>query len=172
MHDNVLGSANAQAELLEYLDYECPYCKVANGVVAELLQRFSGHMRYVARQFPLTRMHPHSLLAAQAAEAAGAQGAYWRMHEMLFSNQDSLELEDLLGYAESLELDAQRVALELADGTHLPKVRTDLESGTSSGVHGTPTFFLNGARFDGGGDVDSLSVAIENALSSGRRAHL
>jgi len=162
----VLGSANARAEIVEYLDYECPYCKLANGVVAELLRRFAGDVRYAARHFPLTRMHPHSLLAAQAAEAAGAQGSYWQMHEMLFANQDALELEDILRYADALDLDVRQVAQELADETHVPKVQSDFDSGIRSGVNGTPTFFADGLRVDGGWDLESLSAAIENARSA------
>ena len=171
LEDHVLGNRNARAELVEYLDYECPYCRSANGIVAELLRSFPDDVRYAARHFPLSRVHPHSLLAAQGAEAAGAQGKYWPMHEMLFDNQDALEVGDLLGYAEALALDVELFAQQLDDATHLPKVRSDFDSGVRSGVNGTPTFFVDGARVDAW-DLGALSAVIENALSAGRGAHI
>jgi len=170
--DRVLGNPNARAELVEYLDYECPYCRAANDVVAELLRGFPDDVRYAARHFPLTQIHPYSLLAAQAAEAAGAQGEYWRMHQMLFDHQEALDIGDLLGYARALGLDVRRFAQELDDGTHVPKVRGDFESGIRGGVNGTPTFFVDGARVDGSWDLESLSAAIEHASGAGRGTHV
>lgn len=167
--DHVLGNPNARTEVVEYLDYQCPYCRAANGVVAELLTRFAKEIRYAARHFPLTRIHPNALLAAQAAEAAGTQRKYWQMHQMLFDNQDALEIGDLLAYAQALALDVRLFAQELEDGRHLPKVRADFESGLRSGVNGTPTFFIDGLRADSW-DLDSLSAAIEDSLSAGRGA--
>lgn len=170
--DHVLGNPNARAELVEFLDYECPHCRAANGVIEALLRRFPDDVRYAARHFPLTQIHPHSLLAAQAAEAAGAQGGYWPMHQMLFDNQEALEVGDQLAYARALDLDVRRFARELDDGTHVPKVRSDFESGIRSGVNGTPTIFVDGARVDSGWDLESLSAWIEKALRAGRGAHV
>jgi protein-disulfide isomerase len=164
--DHVLGPPDAGVSLVEYGDYECPFCGRAHGVVANILRRFGDDLLFCYRDFPLAQAHPHALMAAQAAEAAGAQGAFWPMHDTLFENQEALELEDLLSYAQWLNLDVTRFGEELQQGAHQPKVANDFRSGVRSGVNGTPTFFLNGTRFDLPWDFETLSAAIESAKSA------
>ncbi len=121
--------------------------------------------RFVFRNFPLSQMHPHAQLAAEAAEAAGAQGRFWEMHDILFENQGALEDEDLVSYAAALSIDVDRFTAELAQHTHADRVREDFLSGVRSGVNGTPSFFINGMRHDGAWDARSLGNAILLAMS-------
>jgi len=165
--DHVLGPPNAPARLVEYGDYECPYCARAHYEVAEVLRRVGNHVRYAYRQFPLTQLHPHALLAAQAAQAAGIEGRFWPMHSILFEHQRALEPSDLIGYAETLGIDVRRFARDLRSGVHLPQIEAAFRSGVQSGVNGTPTFFLNGARIEGRWDADSVTSAIHAVLSHG-----
>ncbi len=165
--DHVLGTPAALAALVEYGDYECPHCARAHYEIAEVLRRVGNDVRYAYRHFPLTHLHPHALLAAQAAEAAGSEGRFWPMHSMLFANQSTLELADLMGCAEAIGIDAHRFARDLQEGTYLPKIETDFRSGASSGVNGTPAFFLNGVRVDGPWDADSLTAAIQQTVVHG-----
>lgn len=159
--DHVIGGPGARVTLVEYGDYECPYCGKAHRIVGEVLRRAGPVVRFAYRHFPVQRLHPNATLAAQAAEAAGAQGQFWAMHDTLFANQEALELDDLLGYAADLGLDVRRFAHEVELGIHLPHVRNDIRTGVKSAVNGTPTFFLNGARVDTGWELDSLWGAIE-----------
>jgi protein-disulfide isomerase len=161
--DHFIGPPDAPVTLVEYGDYECPYSGSAHHVVAKLLRDLDKQVRYVFRHFPLSQIHPHALSAAQAAEAAGVEGRFWPMHTTLFENQDSLDLDDLLTDVEGLGLDVGRAAEELRTGAHLPKVTSDFRSGVRSGVNGTPTFFINGDRFDGRWDLDSLTDALRQA---------
>jgi protein-disulfide isomerase len=147
--DHTAGDDDAPVTLVEYGDYECPYCGMAYPVVKTLQREFGSRLRFVFRNFPLAEAHPHARHAAQAAEAAGAQGKFWEMHDMLFEHQSALEDEDFVGYARALGLDAERVARELEAGTYAKRVRDDFRSGVRSGVNGTPTFFINGERYDG-----------------------
>ena len=150
--------------LVEYGDYECPYCGAAHPVVTEVKRRLGDQLCLVYRHFPLARVHPHAERAAEAAEAAGAQGRFWPMHDMLFEHQDALDDRSLLAYAVALGLDADRFARELSDGVHMPRVREDFASGVRSGVNGTPTFFINGWRHDGAADLPTLLAAIAAVL--------
>jgi protein-disulfide isomerase len=161
--DHVRGNQNAPVTMLEYGDYECPFCGRAYGVVEELLRRVGDEVRFAYRHFPLTQIHPHAAMAAQAAEAAGAQGQFWAMHSALFENQDALELDDLTVYAQAIGLNVPRFVEELRSGAHMPEVASDFRSGIRSGVNGTPTFFINGARLDGAWDADSLLRAVAMA---------
>ena len=163
-NDHVQGSAKAPVTLVEYGDYECPYCGEAYSVVKELQERLGDQMRFVFRNFPLAQAHPHAEHAAEAAEAAAAQGKFWEMHDMLYENQDALEDEDLVRYARALHLDVPRFVKEMEAGTYTERVREDFRSGVRSGVNGTPTFFINGARHDGAYDLASLLAAIEEAV--------
>ena len=163
-NDHVQGSAKAPVTLVEYGDYECPYCGEAYSVVKELQERLGDQMRFVFRNFPLAQAHPHAEHAAEAAEAAAAQGKFWEMHDMLYENQDALEDEDLVRYARALHLDVPRFVKEMEAGTYTERVREDFRSGVRSGVNGTPTFFINGARHDGAFDLASLLAAIEEAV--------
>jgi protein-disulfide isomerase len=147
--DHIAGPDDAPVTLVEFGDYECPYCGMAHPIVKRAQRELRSQLRFVFRNFPLAEAHPHARLAAQAAEAAGAQGKFWEMHDTLFENQDALEVEDLVGYAESLDLDIERFTRDLEAGTFEKRVRDDFRSGVKSGVNGTPTFFMNGARYDG-----------------------
>jgi protein-disulfide isomerase len=163
-NDHVQGPAKAPVTLLEYGDYECPYCGEAYPVVKALQERLGDQVRFVFRNFPLAEAHPHAEHAAEAAEAAGAQGKFWEMHDLLYENQDALEDEDLVRYARALHLDVPRFVKEMKESVHIERVREDFRSGVRSGVNGTPTFFINGARHDGPFDLASLLAAIEEAV--------
>ena len=158
--DHVIGPADALATLVEYGDYECPYCALAHPIVKEVQRRLGRRLRFAFRHFPLAEMHPRALSAAEAAEAAGAQGRFWEMHDLLYTNQPALEDADLLAYASALGLDVRRFVDELAEHTWEARVREDFMSGVRSGVNGTPTFFINGVRHDSGWDVETLIEAL------------
>jgi protein-disulfide isomerase len=162
--DHVLGTPAAAVTLLEYGDYECPFCAAAHPAVKQVLQLVPSDILFAYRHFPLTQIHPHAQQAAEAAEAAGAQGRFWEMHDLLFVHQDHLAFSDLVGYADALGLDLDRFASELESGAHSARVREDFLSGVRSGVNGTPTFFVNGIRHNGGYDTESLLEAIGSAL--------
>jgi protein-disulfide isomerase len=161
--DHVQGSATAAVTLVEYGDYECPFCGAAAPPVRQV-QQIVGDLRFGYRHFPLTQIHPQAFQAAEAAEAAGAQGSFWEMHDLLFAHQDALELQDLFVYARALGLDLERFASDLANNTHAARVREDVLSGIRSGVNGTPTFFINDVRHNGGYDVQSLLAGIGTAV--------
>jgi protein-disulfide isomerase len=163
-NDHVQGPAKAPVTLVEYGDYECPYCGEAYSVVKAVQERLGDQMRLVFRNFPLAQAHPHAEHAAEAAEAAGAQGKFWEMHDLLYENQDALEPEDLVQYARALKLDLKRFVLEMREHVYVERVREDFRSGVRSGVNGTPTFFINGVRHNGPFDLGSLLAAIEEAV--------
>jgi Na+/H+ antiporter NhaA len=158
--EHMRGPVDAPLTLVEYGDMECPFCGRATGVVAELRGRFGDDLRYVFRHLPLLEVHPHAQLAAEAVEAAGAQGAFWAMHDRLFAHQDELEAPDLLNHAAALGLDLERFARELGDGTYGQRVRDDVVGAEASGVAGTPTFFVNGMRHEGRAGTDELAAAL------------
>jgi Na+/H+ antiporter NhaA len=158
--DHVRGPVGAPLELVEFGDVECPFCGRATGVLAELRRRFGDDLRYVFRHLPLPDVHPHAELAAEATEAAGAQGAFWAMHDRLFAHQDQLEAGELLDHAAALGLDLGRFARDLGDGTFAARVRDDAASAEASGVSGTPTFFVNGERHEGPTTTDALAAAL------------
>jgi protein-disulfide isomerase len=164
--DHIQGPARAPATLVEYGDFECPHCGRAYPIVKAVQGLLGRRMRFVYRHFPLTQVHAHAEHAAEVSEAAGAQGKFWEMHDLLFERQDALEDEDLISYAEELGLDAARVAVELARHLHQPKVRADFLGGVRSGVNGTPTFFINGVRHDESWDVETLAAAVERAAQA------
>jgi protein-disulfide isomerase len=164
--DHIQGSADARVTLVEYGDYECPHCRRAYPIVKEVQRRQGLRLRFVFRNFPLRESHPHAQHAAEAAEAAGAQGRFWEMHDRLFERQFALEDENLVEYAGDLGLDIARFRADLAAGVHAPRVREDFRSGVMSGVNGTPTFFINGARHDDGWDVEPLLAALERAAAT------
>ena len=162
--DHVLGPATAPVTLVEYGDYECPYCGAAHRSVERVLQVMGNDLRFAFRHFPLSQIHPHAYQAAEAAEAAGAQGRFWEMHDLLFENQDRLGLRDLIGYAGALGLDLERFVTDLRGHANAGRLREDFLSGVRSGVNGTPTFFVNGLRHDGGYDVEVLLEALRSEL--------
>ncbi len=147
--DHTAGPADAPVTLVEYGDFECPHCGRAYPVVRWLQEQLGSDLRFVFRNFPLRESHPHAEHAAEAAEAAGARGEFWPMHSMLFEHQDALEDDDLVRYAGEIGLDEDEIASDLDAGTFEPAVEADFMSGVRSGVNGTPTFFVNGERFDG-----------------------
>ena len=162
-NDHIQGAAKAPVTLVEYGDYECPYCGEAYPIVKALQKRLGDELRFVFRNFPLAEAHPHAEHAAEAAEAAGAQGKFWEMHDLLYENQDALEDEDLVRYAKALHLDVPRFVKDMEAHTYVERIRADFSSGVRSGVNGTPSFFINGARHDGAFDLRSLLAAIEEA---------
>ncbi|HPV07204.1 MAG TPA: Na+/H+ antiporter NhaA, partial [Aggregatilineales bacterium] len=165
--DHIRGPEDAPVILVEYGDFQCPHCGAVKGILSELEERLGEHYRYVFRHFPLTDRHPHAQLAAEAAEAAGAQGKFWEMHDRLFqAGPLKLSRANLVQYAREIGLDVERFERELDEGVYTERVREDFESGLKSGVTGTPSFFINGKRYRGPWDVDSLQAAIENPLGA------
>jgi protein-disulfide isomerase len=163
--DHSQGSADAAVTLVEYGDYECPYCGEAYPIVKELQARVGEKLRFVFRNFPIRTVHPHAERAAEAAEAAGAQGQFWQMHDFLYEHQQRLDDHDLHAYAEQLGLDVGRIDTELAGHVHAARVHEDFLSGVRSGVNGTPTFYINGARHDDSYELDALLAAVERAAT-------
>src|SRR2546421_6250624 len=162
--DHVLGPADARVTLVEDGDFECPFCGAAYPELKRVLGELGPKVRFVFRHFPLGEAHPHAPHAAEVAEAAAAQGTFWRMHDLLYQRQAALADEDLVAYARELGLDADRVRRELADHTHAARVREDFLSGVRSGVSGTPRFFINGRPHEEPGDAKTLAVALRRAL--------
>jgi Na+/H+ antiporter NhaA len=160
--DHLRGPAEAPVTVVEYGDFECPYCGQAEPVVRELLGDF-GDVRYVWRHLPLSDVHPNADIASEAAEAAAAQGAFWEMHDLLLDHQGALRVPDLRRYAEQLELDLERFDEEMRRHEHAPRIEEDVDSADSSGVTGTPTFFINERRHEGAYDIETLSAAVREA---------
>jgi len=161
--DHLQGPPDAAVTLVEYGDYECPHCGRAYPIVKEVQKQMGRRLRFVYRNFPLRETHPHAQHAAEAAEAAGAQGKFWEMHDRLFERQFALDDDALIEYAGDLGLDVARFRRELAGRVYEPRVREDFRSGMLSGVNGTPTFFINGARHDDAWDVELLLAALQRA---------
>jgi Na+/H+ antiporter NhaA len=161
-HDHIRGPLDAPLTLVEYGDLECPFCGAATGVVAGLRERYGDRLRYVFRHLPLDDVHPHARLAAEAMEAAGAQGRFWEMHDRLFAEQDRLGLDDLVGHAQALGIDAERFLESLRDGVHEAAIEADVDTAERSGVTGTPTFFVNGERVRGPHDGQALQQALDS----------
>ncbi len=161
--DHVQGPATASVTLVEYGDYECPYCRAALAVVEELQRVLPDDLRFVFRHFPLENIHPHARRAAEAAEAAASQGKFFEMHAALFEHQAALEDADLLRYAGELGLDTARFRAELREDTHADHVREDFRDGVRSGVRGTPTLYLDNVRYDGVVGVRQLVAMIRQS---------
>jgi protein-disulfide isomerase len=162
--EHVLGPEHAPVTLVEYGDFECPNCKQAAPAVKLLLERFAERVRFAFRHNPLEEVHPHALIAAQAAECAGGQGKFWPMHDLLFENQLHLKANQLHGYAERLGLDMARYTAEMDDQVYLQRIREHQRSGRDSGVRGTPTFFVNGRIHDVSFGIHTLFEAVEALL--------
>jgi Na+/H+ antiporter NhaA len=167
--DHLRGPTIAPVTVVEYGDFECPYCGQAEPVIRQLLAQFGNELRYVFRHLPLADVHEHAQLAAEAAEAAGAQGRFWEMHDLLFAHQDALGLDDLDGYAAELGLDVERFSWELRSRKHAQRVARDVESADQSGVAGTPTFFINGHRHHGAYDLATLTGMVEREQQAATR---
>jgi protein-disulfide isomerase len=163
--DHVQGPAEAPVTLVEYGDYECPYCGAAYPIVKQVQERMGDRLRFVFRNFPISTSHPHAEQAAEAAEAAAAQGAFWEMHDLLYENQQHLEDDDLHGYAEQLGLDGPTFDEALAQHVYAGRVHEDFMSGVRSGVNGTPTFYINGIRHDDSYELETLLAALERAAA-------
>ena len=164
--DHIQGPADAAVTLVQYGDYECPYCGAAYPIIKEVQSRMGERLRFVFRNFPIATSHPHAERAAETAEAAAAQGRFWQMHDLLYENQRRLRDPDLRDYAERLALDVERFDKELADHVHAARVREDFMSGVRSGVNGTPTFYINGTRHDDSYEVETMVAALERAAAS------
>jgi protein-disulfide isomerase len=161
--DHLQGPPDAAVTLVEYGDYECPFCGAAYPIVKDVQARMGSRLRFVFRNFPITTSHPHAEQAAETAEAAAAQGRFWEMHDLLYENQRRLGDQDLRGYAQQLGLDLESFDSELAEHAHAARVREDFMSGVRSGVNGTPTFYVNGTRYDDPYDEETLLAALERA---------
>jgi protein-disulfide isomerase len=161
--DHVSGAPEARLTLVEYGDFECPSCALAYPAVKMLMARYGHACRFVFRHFPLVEVHPHALLAAEAAEAAAAQGQFWQLHDRLFEHPNHLKPADLLNHAGELGLDTVRFRAELEDHVFLQRVQEHIASGRASHVRATPTFFLGGRRVDTSFGMESLATAMARA---------
>ena len=166
--DHIQGTADASVTLVQYGDYECPYCGAAYPIIKDVQSRMGERLRFVFRNFPISTSHPHAEQAAEAAEAADSQGKFWEMHDLLYENQRKLRDQDLRAYAQELGLDVELFDKELAEHVHADRVHEDFMSGVRSGVNGTPTFYINGVRHDDSYEIDTLLAALERAAASGR----
>jgi protein-disulfide isomerase len=164
--DHVRGAADASVTVVEYGDYQCPFCGRAHPAVRELLRLRPSTVRLVYRHFPLTNVHPYAEVAAEFAEAAGARQQFWPMHDWLFENQELIEPRSLLRAAEAFGLDVESVEREVTDDRYLDRIRRDFVGGVRSGVNGTPTFFVNGVRHDLGYSVPELLAAVDEAAAA------
>lgn len=165
--DHSQGPADAPVTLVEYGDFECPYCGKAYPIVKDIRRQLGDSLRFVFRQFPIATSHPHAEAAAEASEAAGAQGKFWAMYDELYEHQDALESSDLHRYAERIDLDVDRFDREMADHTWADTVQQQFMGGVRSGVNGTPSFFINGARYDGAWqDADQFAQALHQAAET------
>jgi protein-disulfide isomerase len=159
--DHVDGPQDAPLELVMYGDFQCPFCTAAQPILARVRSRLEGRLRFAFRHYPLRTIHPDAERAAEAAEAAAAQDAFWPMHDALYGLRGKLGEADVVRAAGAVGLDGERVRRELGDGTHAARVQADVESGDAGGVTGTPTFFVNGVRHTGAFDAQSLIAALE-----------
>jgi protein-disulfide isomerase len=165
--DHVAGPADAPLTLVEYGDYQCPYCGAAYPVVKRLQKTLGKKLRFVFRNFPLTQSHPYALIAAQTAEAAALQGKFWEMHDLLFEQQTSLKPEIIPRWAKKIGLNVQQFDIGVKQSAVEKRIKEDRQSGIRSGVNGTPTFFINGTRHDGPHGYDSLLAALKSELDPG-----
>jgi protein-disulfide isomerase len=163
--DHVEGPADAPLTLVEYGDYQCPYCGAAYPVVKRLQKTLGRKLRFVFRNFPLTQAHPEALIAALAAEAAALQGKFWEMHDLLYEQQASLNADIIPRWADKIGLNLDIFGNDIKQGVVEKRIQADRQSGIRSGVNGTPTFFINGTRYDGSPDYESLLPALESELA-------
>ena len=162
--DHVAGPVDALLTLVEYGDYQCPYCGAAYPVVKRLQKSLGKNLRFVFRNFPLTQAHPYALIAAEAAEAAALQGKFWEMHDLLFEQQTLLKPDLIPIWAKRMGLNLEKFAGDIKQGPVDKRIKEDRQSGIRSGVNGTPTFFINGTRYDGSPDYASLLEALKSEL--------
>jgi protein-disulfide isomerase len=162
--DHIQGNSNAPLTLVEYGDYECPYCGMAYPIVKRIQKHFDDRLRFVFRNFPLIDNHPHAGIAAMTAEFAATKGKFWEMHDLLYENQQFLELTDLMKYAESLNLSSADLRTAIENKTFAEKIQNDFTNGVRSGVNGTPSFFINENRFNGSFEYENLFHSLNNVL--------
>jgi len=165
-HDHLRGARDAQVMLVEYGDFQCPYCARAHAALTKLMKQHDGKVALVYRHLPLSDLHPFAEKAAEAAEAAGAQGKFWEMHDALFENQGMLDEDTLPAVAANLGMDAGRFARELDEDKHSTRVQADVKQAHTLGASGTPSFFINGQRYHGDSDHASLAAALQEALGA------
>jgi protein-disulfide isomerase len=168
--DHTQGPESAEVTLVEYGDYECPYCGQAYPIVKQVQKQFGKRLRFVFRNFPLSQMHPHAEAAAEVAEFAGAHGKFWEMHDQLYENQARLGEALYLSLGKELGLSTTAMRQAMKEETFKARVRADFTGGVRSGVNGTPTFFINGHRHDGSFDFDTLVSAIQQAMTTAKEA--
>ena len=167
--DHIFGIADAPVTLLEYGNFECVHCGRAYPIIKEVQKRLGNNLRFVFRHFPTVRAHPHSLRAAEAAEAAAAQGKFWEMHDQLFTHQQALEDRDLSRYAKHIGLDVDRFARDMSENTFLKQIEADYNRSVfDEHVTGTPTFYINDVRYTGATEIESLLIEIKDADTEGR----
>ena len=164
--DHVLGPADAPVTVVEYGDYECPYCRGAARDVHLLLDQHPGQIRFAFRNFPIPQVHPHAEQAAEAAEAAAAQGKFWEMYELLLRPASQLDLRSLLGYAERLDLDIARFENDVVGNVYASKIERDVHEGIRNGVNATPKFYVDGRRIDGKVPLEGLADAVRSAIAA------
>jgi len=167
--DHIQGSSTAPVTLVEYGDYECPYCGQAYPVIKEVQKHLGNKLQFVFRNFPLTEMHPHAQHAAEAAEAAAAQNRFWEMHDYLYEHQQALDDRYLEKYADYLGLDLAKFNTDMSSHVYADRIREDFLSGVRSGVNGTPTFYINEIRYDGSFDLETLLKTLRSVIN--RKAH-
>lgn len=168
--DHYEGRPGAPLVLVEYGDYQCPYCGAAYPIVKRIQKELESSLRFVFRNFPITNWHPQAEWAAETAEAAAAQGKFWEIHDFLYENQRSMGNEAFFAtYETKLKLDSARIAREVAKGTYSSRIEEDYMSGVRSGVNGTPTFFINGVRYDGAPDFGPMVSTLKEALKVSSR---
>ncbi len=166
--DHVQGPSTALVTLVEYGDYQCPFCGNIQPVIKKLQKHYGNQLRFVFRNFPQVRVHAYAQRAAEAAEAAGAQGKFWEMHDYLYEHPETLDVENLARAANALGLDKVKFDREIAERVYADRVQRDIQSGNASGVGGTPAIFINGARSDDDDDFETLKVKIEEAILLGK----
>ncbi len=164
--DHVLGPADAPATVVEYGDYECPFCRGAARDLHRMLDLYPGQIRFVFRNFPIPQLHPHAEQAAEAAEAAAAQGKFWEMYEFLLNPSSGLDLDSLIGYAEQMGLDIGRFRTEVTGRAYAEKIQRDIAEGVGNGVNATPKFYVDGERIDGKIPLEGLEDAIRAAIQT------
>lgn len=161
--DHVLGPDDAPVILVEYGDFQCPYCGAAAPILKQIIKQMGDRLQFVFRHFPLTESHEYAEIAAEASEAAAAQGKFWQMHDTLYSHQDDLDVEHLYEFAQMIDLEMDRFYSDLKNHTYEERVQSDFRSGVRSGVNGTPTLYINGQRYDGPVDKRVLMQALQEA---------
>ena len=166
--DHVQGSSTAVATLVEYGDYQCPFCGNTHPIIKKLQKHFGDQLRFVFRSFPQVRVHAYAQRAAEAAEAAGSQGKFWEMHDYLYEHQEALDVENLARAAGALGLDRVKFNREVAERIYADRVQRDIQSGIDSEVGGTPTIFINGVRNDDDEDFETLRTKIDEAILLGK----